>query len=111
MKLLTEDAVLRCDHRARVVNRPSQTLVRIEGRRVLVHDDPEDRPITMCPNISATIKPCSTTRKVDVGYSPFVRIEGHAICLDTVSGLTNGTPPDTVKYTVNSPGQDLVSEL
>jgi hypothetical protein len=39
-----------------------------------------------------------------------VRIDGRRVCLDTVTGLTDGTPPGTIKYEVRSPGQDLVSE-
>ena len=29
-------------------------------------------------------------------------------CLDSVRGLTDGTPPGTVHYQVRSPGQDWV---
>jgi hypothetical protein len=112
MRLLTEDAVVICNHvLGRVGIRPAQGWVRIDGRRVLVDDDPEGRPISGCPNVGATIKPCQRTLRVQVGYSDWVRIEGKGVCLDTVSGLTDGTPPGTVHYRVQSPGQDLVSEV
>jgi hypothetical protein len=39
-----------------------------------------------------------------------VRIDGCAVCLDTVTGLTDGTPPGIVTYKVRSPGQTLVTE-
>jgi hypothetical protein len=109
MKILTEDAKLVCGHElGKVVNRPTQTLVTIRGRRVLVESDPVGRPIQSCPNVGATIKPCQTTLLVQTGYSDFMRIDGHRVCLDTIVGITDGTPPGTIKYKVNDPGQDLV---
>ncbi|MSP13079.1 MAG: hypothetical protein EXR62_08990 [Chloroflexi bacterium] len=111
MKVLTEDAVLICAHDLGLVaNRPSQDLVTIVHRRVLVEDDPENRSISKCPNVGLTIKPCLLTLRVETGYSEFVRIEGKRICLDMVTGLTDGTPPGTVKYRVREPGQELVDE-
>ena len=111
MKILTEDATLVCKHELGIVGiEPTQDLVTINGRKVLVTPNPEHRPITGCPNIGATIKPCTHTLKVQVGYSDFIRIEGQSICLDTVTGYTDGTPPGVVKYVVRKPGQEFVSE-
>lgn len=112
MKWLTEDAVLICKHELGIVGlAPTQDLVTIERRKVLVENNPEGRPITGCPNIGATIKPCTSTLKVEVGYSDFLRVDGQRICLDTVTGLTDGTPPGVVKYVVRSPGQELVTVI
>jgi hypothetical protein len=109
MKLLTEDAVLRCPHKARVAVAPTQTLVRINGRRVLVNDDPENKSISMCPNFTTTgINPCTHSLRVQQGYSALATIDGRAVCLDSVTGLTDGTPPATHKYIVETPGQELV---
>ncbi len=109
MRVLNEDAVLVCLHElGRVENRPSQSLVRIDGRRVLVEVDPETRSISMCPNIGVTIKPCQQTLRVQVGYSTLARIDGHRVCLNTVRGLTDGTPPGAVEYKVSRSGQKLV---
>jgi len=111
MKLLTERAVLVCNHELGTVeNKPTQKLVRIGGDRVLVEIDPEGRQIKRCPNIGINIKPCNTTLRVETGYSTLLRIDGRRICLDTVTGLTDGTPPGTVHYKVRSPGQLFVSE-
>ena len=111
MKVLTEDAVLVCDHElGKVGIEPGQELVAIERRRVLVATDPEGRPITGCPMFGPAVRPCGTTLKVREGYSGLMRIDGRAVCLDTVTGLTDGTPPGVVDYKVRSPGQPFVKE-
>jgi hypothetical protein len=111
MRWLTEDAKLVCKHELGVVGIvPTQELVTIGKRRVLVEVDPEGRPIGGCPMYGPTIKPCTTTLRVQVGYSDLLRIGGRRVCLDTVSGLTDGTPPGTVKYEVRLPGQEFVTE-
>lgn len=111
MHWLTEDTLVVCKHQlGKVANAPSQNFVRIDARRVLVDSDPERRPITGCPNYGPAIKPCTTTLKVQQGYSQWIRIGGHSICLDTVTGLTDGTPPGLVKYVVNAAGQQWVAQ-
>ena len=111
MLWLTEDALLVCAHElGQVQNITSQDFVTIEKKRVLVATDPEGRVIKHCPNVGATIRPCLTTLKVQQGYSQFLTVESRAICLDTVSGYTDGTPPATVKYKVRHAGQPFVSE-
>lgn len=110
MNLLTEDAQLVCKHELGTVQvQASQDLVTVERRAVLVERDPERRPVTSCPNAGPTIKPCQLTLNVEKGYSDLVRIDGKRACLDIVTGLTDGTPPGTVKYNVHTPGQQLVS--
>ena len=112
MKWLTQDALLRCDHVMGIVQIvPSQKLVTIEGRAVLVAKDPEGRPIAGCPNAAPPMYPCTMTLPVIKGYSDLLRIDGRAICLDTVTGRTNGNPPGVVDYTVAQPGQILVTEM
>lgn len=111
MQLLTEDAVLCCAHELGLVGiSTTQSLVSIEDRKVLVAIDPEAKPIVGCPNVGPGIKACLITLKVQTGYSDLVRIDGQRICLETVTGLTDGTPPGTVKYKVRTPGQDWVGE-
>jgi hypothetical protein len=109
-KFMTEDARVVCKHENGVVGIVgTQRLVTVNGRKVLVDNDPEGRPIAGCPNVGATIKPCTSTLKVAVGYSTFIQVDGRRVCLDTVTGLTDGTPPGTVVYEVRNPGQTLVS--
>ena len=112
MKILTQDAVLVCAHEMGVVGIvATQNLVTVSRRCVLVESDPEQRPIVGCPNIGPTIKPCTSTLKVQAGYSDLMRIDKRRVSLDPVTGLTDGTPPGIVKYKVRSPGQDLVSQV
>ena len=111
MLLLTEDAVLVCAHELGIVGiAATQDLVTVEGRCVLVETDPESRSIAGCPNYGPAIKPCTTTLRVQKGYSDLVRIDGRRACLSSVTGITDGTPPGTVQYKVRSPGQSLVEQ-
>lgn len=111
MKWLTQDAAMTCSHETGFVAvAPSQSLVRVNRRHVLVSNDPEGKAIAGCPWVGLGIKPCLTTLKVTQGYSSYVRINGRSVCLDTVTGLTDGVPPGTFTYTVRRPGQSLVAE-
>ncbi|MFF1830305.1 hypothetical protein [Paenarthrobacter sp. NPDC058040] len=108
MKILVKEAILRCGHDGKVENVPSQHWVRVAGSEILVATDPQGRDISMCPNIGINIKPCNKTLPVTKGYSTFIKIAGKAVCLDTVEGFTDGTPPGAVKYNVRRPGQTFV---
>jgi hypothetical protein len=110
MRLLTEDARIVCKHElGKVSLQPSQEFVTIEGRKILVERDPEGRSISGCPLVFP-FKPCLHTLPVKEGYSELVRIEQRRVCLDSLEGLTDGTPPGTVMYKVSNPGQDFVWE-
>lgn len=111
MRLLTLDATIVCTHKLGHVKLiATQNLVKIENRPVLVAVDPEGRTISGCPNTGPAIKPCTLTLNVQRGYSTFLKIDGHRICLDSVRGFTDGTPPGAVEYEVRSAGQTFVSE-
>ena len=111
MRWLTEDAKLVCKHERGIVDiAPTQAFVTIRGRRVLVETNPEGRAIRGCPFYGPAVKPCTTTLKTDAGFSDWVRIGGHRVCLETVTGFTDGMPPGTVRYVVREPGQALVEE-
>jgi hypothetical protein len=110
MLVLTEDAGLYCKHGpGKVSIAATQELVSIGGRKVLVEIDPEGRSISGCPSV-VPFKPCLVTLVVDKGYSEFIRVDNRRLCLDTVTGFTDGTPPGVVKYEVRYAGQEFVSE-
>lgn len=108
MRVLVETAIVRCGHDGIVATVASQTWLRVAGTPALVQADPVGRSIKICPNYGVNIKPCLTTLVVQKGYSGFVRVGGASLCLDTVEGFTDGTPPGAVKYTVRSAGQTFV---
>lgn len=111
MLVITENATILCAHKlGQVAISASQHFVRINGQKILVEPDPVAKGISGCPNVGPSIKPCTGTLAVQQGYSQFVRIGGRRICLSSVTGLTDGTPPGMVKYDVQSPGQSFVSE-
>ena len=111
MKVLTEDAGLFCKHGpGKVSIVATQQLVTVKGRRVLVEPDPVGRRISGCPSV-VPFKPCLTTLAVKKGYSEFIRVENRRLCLDTITGFTDGTPPGIVTYVVRFAGQEFVSEM
>ena len=110
MLLLTEKAVLGCGHGGLVSNVPTETFVFIEGTRLLLDNDPENKPVAKCP-IAPPAKPCTLTRDVKAGYSNLLYIDGRGVCLSNLMGLTDGVIPAAVStYSVLSAGQDFVSE-
>ena len=111
MLLMTLDAVVVCTHKVGHVSLiATQQWVTVHERPVLVSVDPENRPISGCPNTGPGIKPCTLTLQVQQGYSTLMKIDGHRVCLDTVRGFTDGTPPGAVEYEVRAAGQPFVSE-
>lgn len=111
MLILTDEALLVCKHEVgRITNKRSQDFVTIGKKPILVENDPEGRTITGCPIYPPMGRPCVTTLKVQTGYSEWMRVGGKRLCLDTITGLTDGTPPGTVLYKVNFAGQEFVSE-
>ena len=107
---LTEDATLICDHGGRVSLATSQDYVRINKRRVLIQPNPESRGIAGCPNSNPLvgILSCRTTLEVRQGYSAFVHIDRKPVCLQTVLGYTDGSPPRVANYKVVDPAQIFV---
>lgn len=110
LEFLTDEAVLVCNHQTGIVtNQPSQHLVTIASRPVLVDSDPERKSIKGCTFATPTIKPCMLTLNVSKGYSDLIRINGHRVCLRELTGLTDWTGAN-VEYKVRTPGQLLVTE-
>jgi hypothetical protein len=108
VRLITQDALVVCDHKGIVQLDHRQTYVTIAQRLVLIDPDPEQRPIVRCP-IPPPSKPCLHSMNVLSGYSQFMRIDGQRVCLETIVGLTDGMPMGVVNYKVNKPGQEFVS--
>ena len=110
MRLLTEDAILICPHPGGIVSiAPTQRLVTVSGRWVLVEPNPEHRSIDKCTNAAPPMKPCMNTLPVTNGYSNLLRIDGQRVCLDSATGLTDGMPAGMPHYTVKQPGQLFVA--
>jgi len=109
LNFVTLQAKIPCKHKTGIVELFTfQDLVKIEGQPVLVENDPQNKPIDGCSNLGPTIKPCTLTMQVKKGYSKFIAIDGRAVCLDSLTGLTDGTPPGMIEFTVDDPGQTFV---
>lgn len=119
--LLTEDALLQCDHGqgspglGRVGLEPRQGWLTIGGRRALVEGDLQPRPVTACPMITPTTPPCRHTLTVAAApsYAGFVTLRSRGdqprrLCLQAATGLTDWASMGSVSYRVTRPGQALV---
>ena len=116
MHVLTEDAVLKCDHGGIVDLKPRQDWVCVGGRRVLIEDDPLGRKLHRCPMITPTTPPCTRTISVAEApsYAAFVRVmtkgdQPRRMCLDTATGHTDWARLATVSFHVTAPGQFFVT--
>lgn len=108
---LTDQADVRCTHKlGRSPQQATQEWVRISGRPVLLQPDPVGRPISGCPNIGVSIKPCTTALAMTRGWSGFVRIDHRPVLRADLTGYTDGTPPGAVTYEVLDAAQLLVGE-
>ena len=111
MLLVTEKAVIQCGHGGSVANVPTQDFVYIDGKLLLIDDDPENKPIAGCP-IAPPAKLSTLTHAVKAGYSDLLFIKNKGVCLKNLVGVTDGLIPNTVStYSVVSAGQDFVSEV
>lgn len=116
MRPLTEDAKLICPHTpGRVKLHAGQSLVRVDGSRLLVKADPVGCNIQGCPN-SVGMSPCLNTLSVVKAYSGLIYIDGRPVCLDTLEGFSNGTPPGNLFWVAKGAsgqkmaGQSLLDE-
>jgi hypothetical protein len=111
MKLLTTRAIFTCAHPPGQADAGphAQGFVRIGGDPVLVGNDPGGLGVGMCPLVPPNNRPCTTTRRPVAGHSRWIRIDGTPVCLDRITGPTNGVPPG--RYAVVRPGQELVREV
>jgi hypothetical protein len=118
VRVLTEDAVLKCDHGGVVDIKPRQDWIRISGRAVLIEDDPLNRSVHRCPMITPTTPACARTISISEApsYAAFVRVQTKGddrrrLCLDSTTGHTDWSRMATVNYNVTSSGQDFVGVL
>ncbi len=110
MLIVTKKAIIICQHvPGTVAKKASKDFVRISNSPILRGADPIGRGISKCSNVSASTKPCTSTLTVQKGHSTLAFVEGQPICMQNLSGLTDGTLPGTVKYKVANPGQNFVN--
>jgi hypothetical protein len=106
--LLTSNASISCVHGGRVLVKPGQLTVTVEGGAVLCEPDLVGSPIAGCtvpPTPSS--KPCTLVTATFPGSSnPKVRVGGRPVFLATLQGLTDGVPPSPL--VVQYPGQSRV---
>jgi hypothetical protein len=95
MLLLTELTQLKCAHMGlAIIGSVSQSFVHIAGAKVAVSQDPSGKAVAACPMTAP--KPCTTTRRMQTGHSGLLFIQGKAVCLSSVFGLTDYPAPYTL---------------
>jgi hypothetical protein len=106
--ILNSNAEVICAHGGRVVLIPRQVAVTVQGGAVMRGPDLIGAPIVGCPvPVTLVTSPCITVVSVLPGsFAPNVLVGGLPVCLETLSGLTNGRPPAPI--VVAFPGQTAV---
>ena len=102
--VVTAASTLLCPHGAPLVITPSQELLAVDGQSVLVSADLRAAAILACQNIGAGLTPCTKVQSVDGGLAAHLKVGDDQVVLETVVGLTDGTPQPPLP-------QRLVSEV
>lgn len=107
--ILNSNASITCLHGGRVLVRPGQHAVSVEGGAVLCEPDLLGSPIAGCPvPVTPSSKPCTLVAGVLPGSSaPKVLSGGRPVYLGTLQGVTDGLPPSPL--IVQHPGQTRVN--
>ena len=106
--VLTNNAVLMCNHGGKVQVLPRQMQVSVAGGFVICDPDLVGAPITGCQvKTTALTQPCTAVVETLPGStSPTVMVAGRPVYVQTLVGVTNSRPPGTVE--VVFPGQIIV---
>ncbi len=95
LEVLSHGSVLVCDHQGQVILPP--------GEGPLTERHLIGATIVGCPNIGPSTKPCTAVRTPSHGLSEQPAPDGSHYLLPGVTGLTDGTPPNTVRYRAKDP--------
>jgi hypothetical protein len=110
--VITAGSTVKCAHQGTVQLVPSQQVLNVDGRAVLVMGDLEGKPISGC-TVPATqsSKPCTTVVKMIAGAATKLRAGNKAVLLDTATGLTDGLPAPGNVWTVQTAGQTKLQSI
>jgi hypothetical protein len=100
--VITEASLIQCPHLGTVKATASQSVLAVDGNKVLVQSDLLSATVT-CPAVPAPgVKPCTKVASVTAGAAAKLTAGGQPVLLETAQGLTDGTPP---QWRVVSAGQ------
>lgn len=105
--VLTTASALQCVHGAKLITKPSQQQLTVDGNPVLVQADLMSATIAGCPNTNAVAgeTPCVAVTLISAGLAVNLSVGGQPVVLATAAGLTNATPPAPVMWYVVNAGQ------
>jgi hypothetical protein len=117
-KVLTEDALIQCQHGGRVQVIASQRVLMAGGRPVLVQGDLDGKPISGCPVVDSSppaplMKRCLMVVSMTAGGASKLAAGGKPVLLDTAIGFTDGitTPGPTNTWRVVGAGQNTLEAI
>lgn len=105
--VLNADASIGCGHGGTVRIAPGRRTFTAGGAPVLTVGDLEGKPISGCTQVTGggTVQ-CTAVVSVTGGAATTLTAGGRPALLETVSGVTNGSPPGAL--TVLTPGQTIL---
>jgi hypothetical protein len=102
--VLSASAELVCPHQDPIVIMPSQRLLLVDGRPVLLRADLLTAKVPTCRNVGPGLTPCGGIVSIIGGLSTTLRVGGEPVALDGAYGLTAAVP-GPVRWQVRSAGQ------
>jgi hypothetical protein len=103
--VLTEGSTIQCAHGGTIKPSASQSVLKVDGQKVLVQSDLPGTTVSNCLNVNAPAKPCLTVVSVTAGVSTTLKAGGQPVLLEAALGLTDGVPVAPVQWSVASAGQ------
>jgi hypothetical protein len=94
-KVLTTGSTVTCTHGGKVAT-GSTAKLKVNGLPVLLAAGVSERAVTTCPVVDDPNTSTTKCRKVaTILKAPAAKLKvgGQAVILDTLTGMTNGTPP------------------
>ena len=95
LMILSRQSTIECDHGGK--------LVLPEGDAPLSANDVLQASIAACPNEGPTVRPCQEIASITGGKAQLLADDGSPCLLDSLSGLTDGFPPGSVRFRVTRP--------
>src|SRR5918998_2407809 len=106
--ILTTGSKLACPHGGSVQLSAGRTQLTVDGKPVLAKADVMGKPISGCTTVTnpqTGAKQCMTVATVLAGEAQHLSVGGMPVLTTQAKGLTDGSGPGPVQWSVQSAGQ------